>query len=172
MSKINLPELMPFENFVRLSPKTREKYIHETIKEILNINGHRGVTIPEIEKNTYLSRKTIEKHLAELKTSNEVYVREFGKRKLYYPNSRLIHDTINESIELDDKKINIHLIENPFGRFIYLHETEESEYGNEVKGGIIIPEKKFEKFKEFIENVFLKISKGVNKCENTEYKEF
>ena len=69
---------------------TKEKMTHGKILVFLR-NNPKGLTITEIVRGTKLSRKAIEKHLQILVLENEIYTKQFGVTKVYYPNHRINH---------------------------------------------------------------------------------
>ena len=66
------------------------KINRETVLEYLKKNP-RGKTTTELGKELKISRKTIEKHLQLLVFENEIYVKQFGPTRVYYPNHRVHH---------------------------------------------------------------------------------
>ena len=85
----------------------KEKIIHNNVLEFLEKNP-KGLTMTELVGMTKFSRKAIEKHLQILILENEIYMKQFGITKVYYPNHRIQHfdfeklNYIRES--LDSKK--------------------------------------------------------------------
>ena len=72
------------------SPVKKEKLIHNSIIELLK-NNPKGLTMSEIVRSTKVSRKAAEKHLQILILENEIYMKQFGVTKVYYPNDRIHH---------------------------------------------------------------------------------
>lgn len=159
MYHINVPHIIDYKDYKQLPPQEREKYVVSILKEILELNKKKGVTIKQIEDITYFHRSTIASHFNTLMAKGEVYTYPPNSRNaLFFPNGNLADPILNEDIVLDDKIYSFFLMANQFGRFIYIQEKEVSLDGSvEVKGGIMVPyaeRKKFFKFLNSIKKLF------------------
>jgi predicted transcriptional regulator len=152
MSLINMPHVMIFEEYMKLPPDEKEKYVQNTIKDILKLNRKNGVTLKQMEENTYFYRKTISYHLENLVAKGEVYKYPPDSRSaLFFPNGNLADPILQEDITLENKIYSIYLMSNQYGNFVYIQEKEIGIDGVvNVKGGIMIP---FDERKKFFEDL-------------------
>ena len=96
-------------------PSKKEKIIHYKILEFLR-NNTKGLTMTELVRATTFSRKAIEKHLQVLILENEIYMKQFGVTKVYYPNHRIQHFDF-ERLDYNNKTIWFDILENEFGKY-------------------------------------------------------
>src|SRR3989338_10627383 len=90
----------------------KEKIVHDKLLDVLK-NNPKGLTMTELTRSAKISRKTIEKHLQMLVLENEIYLKQFGITKVYYPNHRIHHFDF-EKLSYNNKMIWV----------IYLSDTE------------------------------------------------
>lgn len=130
------------------SPFARESETHEKIHSYLKAHP-RGLTTQDIEKQTNISRKAVEKHLQMLLFSNDIYMKQVGSARIYYPNHRYHHLDF-QFFDLGKKRFYIDLIENDYGRSILVQQKIKE--GNKwiTKGSLFIP---VEAGDEFIKNL-------------------
>lgn len=140
------------ERYMELRPETRAKYVQETIRETLFMNND-GVSATNLVERLPFSRKVIEKYLEGLVLVNEAYKKEYGRTTIYFPNNRAIHPVGEVEKKLDEKVFRAVIIDNLLGKFVYIQEYEEGSYGEEIKGGLLIPLKTFSKFLSFTEDI-------------------
>lgn len=141
------------EDYKSLSPDEKERYVFQTLKQIIDQNPD-GVTKSEIQEITSFGRKTIDKHLEKYVALNEGYVRRMGGTDVYYPNGRLLHSSINEVREIDGKTFKAQHLESMTGESIYIQEIEPDEFDEEVvKGGMLIPKDVFQDFVDWLANL-------------------
>lgn len=139
-------DLLDEEEYKSLSPEDKERYVFETLNEILHSNPE-GLTKSDILEVTPFGRKTVDKHLEKIVALNEGYVRRMGGTDVYYPNGTLLHSSINEKREIDGKTFQAQHLENISGESVYLQEVEQDQFGtDEVKGGLLIPKEEFPQF--------------------------
>jgi hypothetical protein len=143
---MNVPKII---EYTKLEPGAREKYLEGIIRETIFLNKD-GVGISQLLDSLPFSRKVLEKHLNKLLLVNEIYEKEYGRTKVYFPNSRAIHSLADFEVKIRGKYYRSVLIDNVLGKFVYIQEYETGTYGLEVKGGLMIP---LESFKEFIDFV-------------------
>src|SRR3989344_5955415 len=119
------------------SPFVRESETHEKI--LSHLKSHpRGLITQEIEKQTKISRKAVEKHLQILLFENEIYMRQLGSTRVYYPNHRYHHLDF-QYFDLGKKRFYIHLIENEYGKSILVQQKTRDKEKWITKGSLFIP---------------------------------
>ena len=160
--EINIPELASPEEYKKKSPQQKERYSEMKIKETIQLNTDKGITISQIEKNTYFHRNTISKHIKSLIHKGEVYQYPSGvPNGLLFSNGNLLDPIFKEDLVLGNTLFSIYIINNRMGKFLYLQEKKENLYGQlETKGGLIIP---VEEAKEFFSKMDLVMEKLVKK---------
>src|SRR3989344_2109419 len=104
-------------------PVKREKIIHEKVLEILK-NNPKGLTMTELVKNTKFSRKAIEKHLQVLILENEIYMKQFGVTKVYYPNHRIHHFDF-EKLSYNNRIIWFNVLEGENGLYLLIQKKKK-----------------------------------------------
>ena len=119
------------------SPFEREKNIHDDLLKFLKANP-KGLITTEIEKATKISRKTLEKHLQILVFENEIYMKQFGPTRVYYPNHR-IHYLDFEKFIHKNRTIWFDILENEYGEYLVIQEKRKNDKEWEAKGSILIP---------------------------------
>jgi len=147
---MNIPKLNI--EYTKLDPDARERYVEGMIKETIMLNKD-GVSVPQLLEALPFSRKVIEKHLERLVAVNEAYLKEYGRTKVYFPNSRAIHPLAELEVKVGGKSFRSVLIDNMLGKFVYIQEYETGVYGKEVKGGLMVPTSAFKQFVDFISTV-------------------
>lgn len=143
MPKINLPEnTLEKETYSSLPSLEKGEFTHNFLKEILRLNST-GITISQIEKNTYLSHSIIWHHLEILASKGECLRIERGDVDVYHFNK--VIDILKQFDIPDDNSAyhfsyNFDLIENTFGRFIRIQRQRESRSATHTtRSGVIIP---------------------------------
>jgi hypothetical protein len=123
------------------SPFERESETHEKIHTHLKAHP-RGLTTQEIEKQTGTSRKAVEKHLQMLLFENNIYVKQIGSARIYYPNHRF-HHTDFVFFDKGRKRFYLDLVENNYGKSILIQQKIKEGEGKDAhwitKGGVFIP---------------------------------
>ena len=130
------------------SPFTRESETHEKIHSHLKAHP-RGLTTQEIEQQTQISRKAVEKHLQMLLFSNDIYMKQIGSARMYYPNHRYHHLDFNY-FDVGKKRFYIDLIENDYGKSILIQQKIKEGDKWVMKGSIFIP---FDASPQFLKNL-------------------
>lgn len=143
MPKINLPEnILEKETYSSLPPLEKGEFIHNFLKEILRLNPT-GMTVSQIEKNTYLSHSVIWQHLDTLASRGECLRIERGDADVYHFNN--VIDTLKQfDIPSDNSPLpfsyNFNLIENTFGKFIRIQRQRGSRSAaHTTHSGVILP---------------------------------
>ena len=104
-------------------PAKKEKIIHDNLIKFLKSNP-KGLTMTEVVRGTKFSRKAIEKHLQVLILENEIYMKQFGVTKVYYPNHRIHHFDF-EQLNYSNKTIWFDILENEFGRYLLIQKKKK-----------------------------------------------
>ena len=126
------------------SPFERETETHEKIHTHLKAHP-RGLTTQEIEQQTKISRKAVEKHLQMLLFSNDIYMKQVGSSRIYYPNHRYHHLDF-QYFDLGKKRFYIDLIENDYGKSILVQQKIKEGDKWITKGSLFIPIEAGEEF--------------------------
>ena len=108
-----------------LYPAKKENVLHSGIIEYLR-NNPKGLTMTQIVRGTKFSRKAIEKHLQMLILENELYMKQFGVTKVYYPNHRIQHFDF-EKFDYNNRTIWFDILENEFGRYLLIQKKKKVE---------------------------------------------
>lgn len=130
------------------SPFIRESETHEKIHSHLKAHP-RGLTTQDIEEQTGISRKAVEKHLQMLLFANEIYMKQVGSARIYYPNHRYHHLDFN-FFDFGKKRFYFDLIENDFGKSLLIQQKINENGKWITKGSIFIP---LEASTDFIKNL-------------------
>jgi len=127
-----------------VSPFGRESETHEKVHSHLKAHP-RGLTTQEIEQQTGVSRKAVEKHLQMLLFSNDIYMKQVGSARIYYPNHRYHHLDF-QYFDLGKKRFYIDLIENDYGKSILVQQKIKDGEKWITKGSLFIPIEAGEEF--------------------------
>jgi hypothetical protein len=126
------------------SPFARESETHEKIQSHLKAHP-RGLTTQDIEQQTNISRKAVEKHLQMLLFSNDIYMKQVGSARIYYPNHRFHHLDF-QYFDIGKKRFYIDLIENDYGKSILVQQKIKEDDKWITKGSVFIPVEAGEEF--------------------------
>ena len=137
-----------------ISPFDRERKLHDNLLSFIKKNP-KGLTTTDIAKATKISRKTLEKHLQLLVYENEIYMKQFGPTRVYYPNHRM-HYIDFEKMTINSRTYWFDIMENEFGKFLIIQEKRKENDKFATKGSILVP---LDKIKQFIMNLN-KVSKS------------
>lgn len=105
-----------------LHPSEREKIIHSRLLEFLKKNP-KGLTMTQLVEGTGFSRKAIEKHLQVLILENELYVKQFGVTKVYYPNHRIQHFDF-EKLKYHNRIVWFNVLEGEQGLYLLIQKKK------------------------------------------------
>ena len=119
------------------SPFTRENETHKKIHSYLKAHP-RGLTTQEIEQQTNISRKAVEKHLQVLLFENNIYMKQVGSARIYYPNHRFHHLDF-QYFDFGKKRFYFDLIENDFGKSLLIQQKIKEGEKWTTKGSVFIP---------------------------------
>ena len=106
-----------------LYPAEKEKIIHNKVLDALRANP-KGMTMTDIVRAVKFSRKAIEKHLQVLALENEIYIKQFGITKVYYPNHRVQHFDF-EKLNYNNRTIWFDILENEYGRYLLIQKKKK-----------------------------------------------
>lgn len=126
----------------------RERVTHNEILEFLK-NNPKGLTITELARGTKFSRKSIEKHLQILTLENEIYIKQFGVTKVYYPNHRIPHFDF-EKLDYNNKTIWFDILENEFGKYLLIQKKKKVEDEWLHEHSITIPIEQADRFSKVL----------------------
>ncbi len=130
-----------------LSPFDKEREAHDKVLNFLKKNP-KGLTTTDIEKAIKISRKTLEKHLQVLVRENELYVKEHGPVRVYYPH---IYKTLKaEKLRYNDKIIWFNLIETEKNKFLLIKKSKLKDNRWEFESSITIPIEKVDDFYKIV----------------------
>ncbi len=119
------------------SPFIRESETHEKIHTHLKAHP-RGLTTQEIEQQTGISRKAVEKHLQILLFENNIYMKQVGSARIYYPNHRFHHLDF-KYFDYGKKRFYIDLIDNNYGKSLLIQQKIKEGDKWIMKGSVFIP---------------------------------
>ena len=116
------------EDLKKMSPEDRKRFARSIVLKVVKDNPE-GISLPQVSDITGIDRRTASRHLDYLTAIRELYKRQFSQRNIiYYPNGKIAHPTLIRDIKIVDKYYNFQLIENPFGKFVYIQEKTRDEY--------------------------------------------
>lgn len=136
---------------IKMHPAQKEKIIHNEIIEFLR-NNPKGLTMTQIVRGTKFSRKAIEKHLQMLILENELYMKQFGVTKVYYPNHRIQHFDF-EKLNYNNRTIWFDVLENEFGRYLLVQKKKKVENEWIHEHSITIPLEQTEQFLRVLDKI-------------------
>lgn len=149
---VKLPDILEKQEFVKLPPSEKERYVREILKQIIELNPY-GVTISMLKDKVPFSDKTLEKHLSVLTYINEIYTVKIGQNQLYLPNHKPLHYEVRDKISLNNREYLIYSVNNRLGEYIIVQEKKETQDKRmDIGGGITIPKEAFEEFLKFLLN--------------------
>ncbi|MEK6854836.1 MAG: hypothetical protein AABX73_01300 [Nanoarchaeota archaeon] len=134
-----------------MNPAEKEKVIHEKILEYLKKNS-KGLTMTELVGASGFSRKAIEKHLQVLILENEIYMKQFGITKVYYPNRKIQHLDF-EKMDYSNKTIWFDILEGESGKYLLIQKKKKTESGWLHEHSITIPLEQGERFLKVLEKI-------------------
>tara|TARA_Y100000310_G_scaffold203351_1_gene203564 strand:- start:1515 stop:1955 length:441 start_codon:yes stop_codon:yes gene_type:complete len=132
-------------------PAKKEKTMHEKVLQFLR-NNTKGQTMTELVRGTKFSRKAIEKHLQILILENEIYMKQFGVTKVYYPNHRVNHLDF-EKLNYNNKTIWFDILENEYGRYLLIQKKKKVENEWVHEHSITVPVEQSEPFLKVLDKI-------------------
>jgi len=132
---------------VNLSPFQKEQEAHDKVLSFLKKNS-KGLTTTDIQKELKISRKTLEKHLQVLVRENEIYVKEHGPVRVYYPH---IYKTLkSEKLRFNDRIIWFNLIQTDKNKFLLIKKSRFKKDKWHFESSISIPIAKVSDFYKIV----------------------
>ena len=125
-------------------PPKKEKILHNSIQEFIQKNP-KGLTMTELVKGTNFSRKAIEKHLQVLILENEIYMKQFGVTKVYYPSQKIPHLDF-ERMDYGNRTMWFDILEGEFGLYLLIQKKKKVENEWLHEHSITIPIEQGERF--------------------------
>ncbi len=132
-------------------PVKKEKIIHNKVLEFLKKNP-KGLTMTALVRGTKFSRKAIEKHVQVLTLENEIYMKQFGVTKVYYPNHRVQHFDF-EHLNYNNRIIWFDILENEFGKYLLIQKKKKIENEWQHEHSITIPLEHSKKFTKVLQKI-------------------
>lgn len=133
------------------NPAQKEKRIHQEICNFIK-NNPNGVMMSSLVKGTKFSRKAIEKHLQVLILENEIYMKQFGITKVYYPNQKIKHLDF-EKLSYGNKTIWFDILENEYGKYLLIQKKKKIKNEWMHEHSITIPLEQSRKFLQSLEKI-------------------
>ena len=130
------------------SPFNRESETHEKIHSHLKAHP-RGLTTQDIEQQTGISRKAVEKHLQMLLFQNEIYMKQVGSARVYYPNHRYHHLDF-QYFDFGKKRYYFNLIDNDYGKSLLIQQKIKIKDKWTARGSVFVP---LEAGQDFLKNL-------------------
>ena len=127
-----------------LTPFEKEVAIRKKLLEYLKKHP-KGLTTTEIGKDTGISRKTLEKHLQLLVFENELYMKQWGPTRVYYPNHR-VHYVDFKKLMINNRTYWFDIMKNEYGAYLLIQEKRKDGKEWMTKGSILIPLKESRRF--------------------------
>jgi hypothetical protein len=149
MVEIQVPEVLPKNEYLKLPPSERELYVREILRQTVRKNVD-GVTASMLAQQLPFDSRTIEKHLSVLTCTNEIYSVKIGNTPLYLPNSIPMHHAKKKAFAIKNREYLAYILQNRMGEFVFIQEKKKTEFAEEIGGGILIPLADFEQFVNFI----------------------
>jgi hypothetical protein len=156
--EIQIPEVLPKNEYLKLPPNERERYVREILRQTVRKNMD-GVTASLLAQRLPFDPRTIEKHLSILGCTNEIYSVKIGNTQLYLPNSIPMHHAKKQTFKVKNREYIVYVLQNRMGEFVFIQEKKKTEFAEEIGGGILIPLSDFEQFANFISSFSTDIKK-------------
>lgn len=134
-----------------LNPVKKERIIHTKILELLK-RKPKGLTMTELVNFSGFSRKAIEKHLQMLVSENEIYMKQFGVTKVYYPNHRIQHFDF-EKLNYNNKTIWFSVLEGEYGLYLLIQKKKKVNNEWQHEHSITIPLEEGEEFLKVLNKI-------------------
>jgi hypothetical protein len=132
--------LFDIESIDQLGPERKSDYVRMAIVNCLSKHPE-GITSQLLSEHTGLNQRTVKKYLEQLTATREVFKKEYGARiAIYFPNGKETSENEPQILNIGDATFQLQLIENTWGKFIYLQERKKDVYSGITKtiGGIMI----------------------------------
>lgn len=150
MLEIEIPEVLPKSEYLKLPPSERELYVREILLQTVRKNEN-GVTVGLLVRKLPFDSRTIEKHLSILTYTNQIYSVMVGNTQLFLPNSIPMHPAKKQSFQTKNRDYIAYVLVNRLGEFVFIQEKKKTEFTKEIGGGILIPLADFDEFVRFLD---------------------
>lgn len=149
---VEKPTMLSETEYQKLSPSDKEAYIKETIRKTLQKNSN-GLTITMLKDTLGFEKRVIEKHLAIMKYTNELYTVRIGSNILYLPNHKAVHDASSSSKRFGQYDYQVYMLKNRLGDFAVIQQKNATKESQDIAGGIQLPLKDFPEFVSYLRKV-------------------
>lgn len=149
------------KEFEGLSQEQKERHYETIIRKMLE-NSKEGITISIVIKLIpyFNSQKTVQRYLDKFVNTNFAYKKLVGNTYVYYHNGRLLHEALNENVQIGNKTYSFYHIKNLDGEFVFIQEKKKTELNSiTISGGILIDIRYFDEFLDQLQSVSKKINK-------------
>ena len=146
---IHFPELLSEQEYRHLPASEKDIYIKEILRQTLSKNPN-GTSISQLARYLPYSRRTIEKHLAIMGRTQEIYSYKLGLNKLYISNHKKLEAT-SCSILLDSSEYVVYTLHNKRGHFAVIQQRDTNI--PDITGGMQIPLEHFEGFVKYLKTI-------------------
>ncbi|MGA2199840.1 MAG: hypothetical protein ABSG45_07870 [Nitrososphaerales archaeon] len=135
---IEKPTLLSDIEYQKMSPQEKETYIKEVLKKTLQLNAH-GLTVTQLKDALAYDRRIIEKHLAIMKVTNEVYTVTLGSNIIYIPNHKAMREATSQSRKFGDYEYQVYTLRNRLGDFAVIQQRNIRKASQDIAGSIQLP---------------------------------
>jgi hypothetical protein len=135
--------------YQKLSPQDKEAYIKEVIRKTLQLNSS-GLTVSQLKDALPYDRRIIEKHLAIMKYTNEIYTVKLGSNVLYIPNHKAMREATSVSKRFGQFEYQVFTLKNRLGEFAVIQQRNATKESQDVMGGIQMPLDDFPEFVSYL----------------------
>ena len=135
--------------YQKLSPQDKEIYIKEIIRKTLQLNPS-GLTVSQLRAAFEYDRRIIEKHLAIMKYTNEIYTVKLGSNVLYIPNHKAMREATAVSKRFGQYEYQVFTLKNRLGDFAVIQQRNATKESQDIVGGVQMPLGDFPEFVDYL----------------------
>lgn len=146
---VQKPTVLSETEYLKLSPQDKEIYIKEVLKKTLQLNPH-GLTVSQLRDALEYDRRVIEKHLAIMKVTNEVYIIKLGSNVIYIPNHKAMREATSQSRKFGEYEYQVYILKNRLGDFAVIQQKNISKESRDIAGSIQLPLGDFPNFVDYL----------------------
>jgi predicted transcriptional regulator len=146
---VEKPNRLSETEYQKMSPQEKETYIKEVLKKTLQLNPH-GLTVTQLRDALQYDRRIIEKHLAIMKMTNEVYTVTLGSNVLYIPNHKAMREATSQTRRFGDYEYQVFTLKNRLGDFVVLQQKNIKKDSQDIAGSLQLPLKDFKDYVEYL----------------------
>jgi len=155
---IQIPTLLSNPEYQKMSAYEKETHIKEILRKTLKMNPS-GVTVTQLNQKLPFDRRIIEKHLAAMEFTNEIYIIKLGSNKLYIPNHKALHEATRDSERIEHFEYNVYTLKNKLGDFVVVQQKDLRRDSADITGGLQIPLAHYEKFVNYLKKSLVDIKR-------------